>query len=88
MTEPVTWSLMGSESLFSELLVSSVLDSVHFESVGVAVDVVVLCEEVGDWIAGSDDGKSHAKNDLGVRNLGSGNVHEILRNVMGHLRSR
>ena len=88
MTEPVTWGLVSSESLFSELLVSSVLDGVHFESVGVAVDVVVLGEEVGDWIAGSNNGKGHAKHDLGVWNLRSGDVHEILGNVMSHLRGR
>ena len=79
---------MSSESLFSELLVTSVLDGVHFESVGVAVDVMVLGEEVGDWIAGSDNGERHANDDLGVWNLGSGDVHEILRNVMSHLWGR
>ena len=88
MTEPVTWSLVGSESLFSELLVTSVLDGVHFESVGVAVDVVGLSEDVGDWVAGSNNGKGDAEHDLGVWNLRSGDVHEILRDVMSHLRSR
>ena len=79
---------MSSESLFSELLVASVLDGVHLESVGVAVDVMVLGEQVGDWVAGSNNGKGHAKHDLGVWYLGSGDVHEILGNVMSHLRGR
>ena len=85
MTEPVTWDLVGLEGLFSELLVATVLDSVYLESVGVAVDVVILGEEVRDWVEGSDEGQGEAKHDLGVWDLGSGNVSEVLRNVMGHL---
>lgn len=85
MTEPVTWDLVSLEGLFSELLVATVLDSVHLESVRVAVDVMILREEIRDWVEGSDQGQGEAKDDLGVWNLGSGNVSEVLRNVMGHL---
>ena len=85
MSEPVSWDLVRSEGLLSELLVSSVLDGVHLESVGVTVDVMVLGEEVGDWVEGGDDGEGHADDDLGVWYLGVSNVHEILRNVMSHL---
>lgn len=88
LTEPVTWDLVGSEGLFSELLVATVLDSVHLESVGVAVDVVVLGEEVRDWVEGSDQGQGEAKDDLGVWDLGSCNVSKVLRDVMSHLWGR
>jgi len=85
LTEPVTWDLVSLEGLFSELLVATVLDSVHLESVGVAVDVVILGEEVRDWVEGCNQSKGEAKHNLGVWDLGSGNVSEVLRNVMGHL---
>jgi len=85
LSEPVTWSLVSSESLFSEFLVSTVFDSVHFESVGVTVDIMVLGEQVRHWVDSGNDSKGHAKHDLGIWNLSSGNEHEVLRNVMSHL---
>jgi len=88
LVEPVTWSLVSSESLFSELLVTSVLHSVDLESVRVAVDEVVLREEVGHWVDGQSDGEGHVDHHLLVWNLGSGDEHEVLRDVMSHLRSR
>jgi len=74
------------EHLLSELLVSSVLDGVNLESVGVAVNEVRLGEHVGDWVEGSNNGKSKAEQQFGVWDLSAGNVHEILGDVMGHLR--
>jgi len=88
LTEPVTWDLVSLEGLFSELLVTTVLNSVHLESVRVAVDVVILCEKIRDWVEGSDQGQGEAKDDLGVWDLGSGNVSKVLRDVMSHLWGR
>jgi len=79
---------VGLEHLFSELLVASVFDSVHLESVGVAVDVVVLGEEVADGVDGCTNGESHADDNLGVRHLVSSNEAEVLGDIMSHLRSR
>jgi hypothetical protein len=85
LSEPVTWDLVGSEGLFSELLVATVLNGIHLESVRVAVDVVVLGEEIRHWVESGDQSKGEAKHDLGVWDLGSGDVSEVLRNVVGHL---
>jgi len=85
LVEPVAGNLVGSEGLFSELLVATVLDSVHLESVGVAVDVMVLGEEVRDWVESGDQSQGQAKHDLGVWDLGSGDVSEVLRDVVSHL---
>jgi len=85
MTKPVTWSLVSSESLLSEFFVASVLDSVYLESVRVAVDVMVLGEEVGDWVDSEGDEQSGVNHDLLIWNLGTRNEHEVLRHVMGHL---
>jgi len=41
---------VSSEGLLSEFLISSVFDGVYLESVGMAVDVMVLSEEIRDWI--------------------------------------
>lgn len=88
LTKPVTWSLMGSEHLFSELLVSTVLDSVHFKSVGVTVDIMILCEHVRNWVHGGHDAHGHVDDYSGVWNLVTGDERQILRDIMGHLRSR
>lgn len=76
---------MGSESLFSELLVSTVLNSVHLKSVRVAVDVMVLGEQVRNWVEGGNQSQGQAEDDLGVGHLRSGNVREILGDVVSHL---
>lgn len=85
LTKPVSWDLVGSESLLSEFLVTAILDSVDLESVGVAVDVMVLGEEVRNWVEGGDESQGQADDDLGIWDLGLGDVHEVLRDVMGHL---
>jgi len=87
LTKPVSWSLVSSESLFSEFLVTSVLDSVDFESVRVAVDEVRFGEEVRDWIHHERDGQGCIDHDLLVWNFSARHEHQVLRHVMSHLRS-
>lgn len=77
---------MGLESLLSELFVSTVLDSVHFESVGIAVHIMVLSEHVRDWVHSGGNGEHHVEDYLGVTDLVSGNEGEIFRDIMSHLR--
>jgi len=69
LTEPVTWDLVSSEGLFSEFLVATILNGIDFESVGVAVDIMVLGKEIGDWVASGNNGESDAEDDLGVWDL-------------------
>jgi len=69
LTEPVTWDLVSSEGLFSEFLVATILNCIDFESVGVAVDIMVLGEKVRDWVASGNNGESNAEDDLGVWDL-------------------
>ena len=78
---------MSSKGLLSEFLVATVFDCVDLESVRVAVDIMVLGEEVRHWIDSGDDSKGHAQNNLGIWHLGSSNEHKILGNIVGHLRS-
>ena len=63
-TEPVTGNLVSLEGLLSELLVATVLDSVHFESMRVSVDHMVLGEEVGDGVHEASDTEDHSGLDL------------------------
>jgi hypothetical protein len=60
---------MSSESLFSELLVASILDGVDLESVRVAVDVMVLGKEIRDWVESETNEQSHGEDNLGVWDL-------------------
>ena len=60
---------MSSESLFSELLVSSILNSVDLKSVRVAVDVMVLGKEIGDWVESEHNEQTHGEDNLGVWDL-------------------
>ena len=76
---------MSFEGLLTELLVASVLDGVHFESVGVAVDVVGLREQVRDWVHGGDDAAEEVDDHLGVWNLVSSDEGQELTDVVGHL---
>ena len=78
---------MGLEGLLTELLVATVLDGVHFKSVRVSIDEVVLGEEVRDGHEGSTDAEGHHEDDLGVWNLGATEVRDILGDVVGHLGS-
>jgi len=87
-TEPVTWGLVSLEHLLSEFLVSTVLNSVHFKSMGVAIDEMLLGEHVGNWVESSDNGKSEAEQQLGVWDLSTSNVHKVFGNIMSHLWGR
>ena len=78
---------MGSEGLFSELLVATGLEGIDLQSVGSTVDHVVLGEQVADGVHSASHSDGHDQNHLGVRDLGSGDEHEVLRDVMSHLRS-
>ena len=60
-TKPVSTGLVSLESLLSKLLVATILNCVNFKSVGVSVNVMVLCEQVRDWVEGGDNAKSHTK---------------------------
>lgn len=79
---------MGLEHLFSEFPVAlAALYCVHFESVRVGVDVVILGKEVRYGVESQDEAADHANDNLLVRNLRSCDVSEVLRNIMSHLRS-
>ena len=79
---------MSLEHLFTEFLVASILDSVQLESVGVGVDVVLLGEQVRNWVESSDDAEDHADDDKGVWHLVSSKEGDVLCHIVGHLRSR
>jgi len=73
------------EGLLSELLVPSVLDGVHFESVGVGVDHMVLGEQVGDGVHEASDTENHSGLNFLIRALGITDVGNVLSDIMGHL---
>lgn len=83
---PVSRCLVSLEHLFTELLVSTVLDSVHLESVRVGVDVVLLREHVGDRVEGSYNAENHADDDHSVWYLVPSKEGDVLSNIVGHLR--
>lgn len=84
--EPVTWDLVALEHLFSELLVTfAALDSVDFESMWVGVDIMVLCEEIWNWVECKNETTNQTNNNLLIWNLWSSNISEIFGNVMSHL---
>ena len=87
-TKPVTLDLVGLEHLFSELLVSTILDSVYFESVGIGVHVVVLGEQVADRVESSNEASNHTNNNLLIGDLALAEIAKVLGDVVGHLRGR
>ena len=84
-TEPVSSDLVSLESLSSELLVASVLDGVHLESVRVGVDVMELGEQVGDGVHEAGDSEDHGALNLLIGTLGVSDVGDVLGDIMGHL---
>ena len=78
---------MGFESLLTELLVTTILHGVGLESVRVAVDVMVLREEIGDWEDGEGDCEGNVDLHLHVWNLSLRDEVKVLRDIMSHLRS-
>ncbi|TNV87372.1 hypothetical protein FGO68_gene4872 [Halteria grandinella] len=87
-TEPVSLDLVGLEHLFSELLVSSVLDGIDLKSVRVGVHVMVLGEQVRHGVEGGNDACDHADDYLLVGHLALAEVAEVLGHVVGHLGGR
>src|SRR5579875_2701074 len=83
-SKPVTWNFMTFEHLLSELLIATILDCVEFQSVRVCVDIMILSEEVTNRVECSNQKSNHAQNQLCVRDFTSSQVHQILRNIMGH----
>ncbi len=71
LTHPVTWDFVSLEHLFSEFLVPTIFDCVHFEPVRVGIHVMVLSEEVTHRVEGSNDESNHADDHLGIRDLAS-----------------
>jgi hypothetical protein len=78
---------VGLEGLLSELLVATVLDSVHFKSVGVRVNVMVLGEEVRNGVESCNNAEGHTEDDLGVRNLMAAEVRDVFSDIVSHLGS-
>jgi len=85
---PVSWDLVGLEHLLSELLVSTVLDSVDLESMRVTVDVMILGEHVRHWVGECSQGKSQPHNHLGISIFRIGDEEEVLRDIVSHLWGR
>ena len=77
---------MSLESLFSKLLVASVLDCVNFEPVRVKVDEIVLSEHVGNGVHSADDAEHHNNDHFCVRNLALSEVGQVFCNIVRHLR--
>ena len=78
---------MSFEGLFSEFFVSAIFNRVHLESVGVAVHIMVLGEQVADWVECGNDASNHANDQLGIRHFAARQVLEIFRDIVGHLGS-
>jgi hypothetical protein len=78
---------MSSEHLASEFTISTVLDSIDFESMGVKVSEVLFCEHVTDRVEDTCDCEDLANNNFYIRDLCCGNVVEIFGDIVSHLRS-
>jgi len=85
--EPVTVGLVCLEHLLTELLVTTALNSVELETVGVRVHVMVFGEQVRDGVEGSNYTEHQGDDDLLIGGLVTAKVRDVLRNIMGHLRS-
>ena len=75
---------MSSEGLLSKFLIPSVLDGVDLKSMRVAIDIMILREEIRDWVDSEGDEQSGVNHDLLIWNLGARDEHEVLRHVMSH----
>jgi len=69
----------------SELSVSTGLEGVGFESVGLGVDVVVLGHHVGEGHPDSEHGHEDLDHHLFVWDSSSSQEDEVLRDIVGHL---
>tara|TARA_B110000305_G_C19310800_1_gene573888 strand:+ start:78 stop:512 length:435 start_codon:yes stop_codon:yes gene_type:complete len=79
---------VSSEGLLSKFLIASVLDGVDLKSMRVAIDIMILREEIRDWVDSEGDEQSGVNHDLLIWNLGARDEHEVLRHVMSHLWGR
>ena len=86
LSEPVPWNFVSFEHLFSKFLIATVLDCVYFKSVGIGVDVMILCEKVTNGVESCHNTNNHETHYLGIRNLASWQEHKIFWDVMCHLR--
>ena len=87
-TEPVAGGLVRLEHLLTELLVAARLHSVQLETVRVGVHVMVLREQVGDWVEGCDHTEHHHEDDSLIGLLVLAEVGNVLGDVVGHLWGR
>ena len=85
-SEPVAIRLVSLEHLFAEFLVASGLDSVNFQSVRVGVNIMLLSEDVRDWIESSHDTEDHRDDNHSVRHLVSSKEGDVFSDVVSHLR--
>ena len=86
-TKPVSVCLVGLKGLLSKLLVTTVLNCVDFKSVWVCVNIMILCEQIRNWVESSNNAKGHHKYNFCVRNFWMSEIWDVLCNVVSHLRS-
>ena len=79
---------MRLEHLLTELLVATRLDGVQLETIRVGVHVVILGEEVGDWVEACNNTQHHGDDDLLIWLLAVTKVGDVLGDVVSHLWSR
>jgi hypothetical protein len=77
LSKPVAWNFVSFEHLLSKFLIASIFHSVYLESVGISVDVMVFGEEITHWIKGCNTSHNHQANYFSIRNLTSGQEHQI-----------
>ena len=85
---PVSEGLVSLESLLTELLVASFFNCVELHSVRVAVNVMVLGEQVRHWVDGEDHGEHHHNDNTVVWSLVLAKEGDVLGDVVSHLWSR
>lgn len=69
LSNPVSWDFVGFEHLLPELLVTSILDCIHFKSVRVCIHIMEFCEQVTHWVNGGNDETNDANNYFLIWNL-------------------
>ena len=87
MPQDIACGLVGLECFLTEFLVASVLDCIDFESVRVAVHVVVLREQVRDRVESTNDCEHHYNDDALIWNSALAQERDVLGNVVSHLGS-
>lgn len=85
--EPVSACLVSLKGLLSKLLVTTILNCVDFKSVWVCVNIMILSEQIRNWVECCDDAKCHHKNNFSVRNFWMSEIWDVFCNIVSHLRS-